>query len=53
MFELALLASSPEGTASRCGYIALTHDPTLGAGLVATAAFATEQANLHSHLHSG
>ena len=51
MFELALLASSFEGAASRGGHIALTHGPRLGAGPAATAAFATDSASMRSDLH--
>ena len=50
MFELALLASSFEGAASRGGYIALTHGSRLGAGPAATAALASEPASMRSDL---
>ena len=42
MFELSLLASSPYEAASRCGYIALTHGQSLGAGVVAIAALCAD-----------
>jgi len=45
LFELTFVPASPEGTAPRCGYIALRHDLSLWADLTTTVDFTRGQDN--------